>query len=82
MGESGEDIQLSPHARTLIPYSIECKSRASFSIYSIYEQAASHKNGKYEPLVFIKANNKKPLAILDAEKLVQLIANGNEKSKD
>ena len=27
MGESGEDIQLSPAARKLIPYAIECKNQ-------------------------------------------------------
>jgi len=32
MGESGEDIHLSPAARKLIPYSIECKNQEALSI--------------------------------------------------
>jgi hypothetical protein len=73
MGNGGEDIQLSPAARQKFPHQIECKSRASFALYTDYKQAQAH--GKHEAILFIKANNKKPLAILDAEYLVQLIRN-------
>ena len=33
MGESGEDIQLSPAARKLIPYAIECKNQEKINIW-------------------------------------------------
>ena len=33
MGESGEDIKLSPAARKLIPYSIECKNQEKLNIW-------------------------------------------------
>jgi len=66
MGAGGEDVQLSPAARKLFPYSVECKSLKAIAVYKYYEQAQANA-GKYEPLVVIKANHKKPLVLLDAE---------------
>jgi hypothetical protein len=72
MGVTGEDIQLSPAARKKVPYSIECKSRNKFVIYSMYEQA--RKNSKtYEPLLIIKEDRNKPLVVLDAEHFLNLL---------
>jgi len=71
MGASGEDVQLSSAARKLVPYQIECKSKAAYSVYTDYAQAMTH--GKYEPLLMIKANGKKPLAIVDAEHFLSLL---------
>jgi hypothetical protein len=65
MGAQGEDVQLSPAARKVYPWNIECKSLASIACYGWYEQAAAH--GTYEPVVVIKANHKKPLVVVDAE---------------
>lgn len=79
MGESGEDVQLSPQARKSIPFTIECKSRASIAVYSFFEQAEKHKN--FEPVVFIKANRKKPLAIIDAEKFIEMVKKYSENIK-
>lgn len=71
MGAGGEDILLSPKARSFFRYSIECKSLKSIAVYKFYEQAKSN-CGKHEPVVFIKMNGKKPLAIVDAEKFISL----------
>lgn len=71
MGAGGEDIQLSPAARQKFPYQIECKSKATYSVYKDYSQASSH--GTAEPLLIIKANHKKPLAIVDADHFIQLL---------
>ena len=71
MGESGEDIKLSPAARKLIPYSFECKNQEKLNIWSAYDQAESN-SGDYEPLVVIKRNRQKPLVVLDAEYFFQL----------
>ncbi|MBC40699.1 MAG: hypothetical protein CML19_00475 [Pusillimonas sp.] len=71
MGEKGEDVKLSSSVRHLFPFSIECKNQEKFtSIYNIMDQAKSHND--YEPLAFIKMNNKKPLIILDAEYFMKL----------
>ena len=71
MGAGGEDIQLSSAARRWFPFQIECKSKAAYSVYGDYEQACSH--GGHEPLLIIKANHKKPLAIVDAEYFAKLV---------
>lgn len=72
MGASGEDILLSPAARRVIPYSIECKARNKMGIYSMYEQASKN-SGKYEPLLVIKQDRSKPLAVIDLEHFYSLI---------
>lgn len=71
MGASGEDVQLSPAARNLVNYCIECKNRAAIAVYKDYEQAKTH--GLVEPLVILKQNNSKPLALVDAEHFFDLV---------
>lgn len=72
MGENGEDIKLSNHARQLFPYSVECKARAAFSTYSLMEQAVGNCEGR-EPLLIIKGDRKKPLVIIDLDKFMELL---------
>lgn len=71
MGAGGEDIILSPAARKLIPYQIECKAKARAQVYTWYEQAKTH--GDHEPIVVVKQDRKKPLVIVDAEHFFQLL---------
>lgn len=80
MGASGEDVQLSSAARQMIPYQIECKSKAAYSVYTDYAQAQTH--GKHEPLLMIKANNKQPLAIVDAKHFLNLLRVMYQLNKD
>ena len=84
MGAGGEDILLSPAARKLFPYSVECKHHKSFAIYKVYEQAADNAKKSqpvfgYQPVAFIKADHKKPLVVLDADVFIQLVNKGLEK---
>lgn len=72
MGAGGEDIQLSPFARAMFPYSIECKSHKSMAVYKLYDQAVENKHRLAEPLLIIKVNNRKPLAVVDAEWFIEL----------
>ena len=71
MGDSGEDVLLSPAARKLFPFSIECKNQEKLNIWESYKQASDNA-GKYEPIVVIKRNNQKPLVLIDAEYFVRL----------
>lgn len=73
MGAGGEDVQLSPAARKLFPYSIECKNLAKIAVFNYYEQATGH--GNHEPLVVIKQNRSKPLAVVDLEHFMELVKN-------
>ena len=72
MGEKGADVKIVPDSQCWFPYLIECKSqkRGFSAVYDAYEQCENHK-GRGEPLVFIKQNRKKPLAIVDAEYFIR-----------
>ena len=78
MGETGLDIQLSPHARKSVPLAIECKSRAAFAVYKDYEQAVSNTKEGLEPVLVIKGNRKKPLAMVDLDYFIQLVRKAND----
>lgn len=71
MGASGEDVQLSPFARKLLPISVECKAKKAIAIYKDYEQCkanASH----YEPMLVIKQNASEVLAIVRLDYILEL----------
>lgn len=72
MGASGEDLLFSPFARDMLGISVECKSHKAFAVYKIYDQCASNAKGN-EPVVFIKQNNSKPLAIVDCDHYIELL---------
>ena len=71
MGAGGEDLIMARAAREKFPYSIECKNQETLNVWKSYEQAESN-SGKYEPVVFIKRNNQKPLVVVDADYFVKL----------
>ena len=63
MGESGEDLKLSPAARKLIPYSIECKNQEKLNIWDSLEQAEENSKG-YTPILIFKRNRSKTYAVV------------------
>tara|TARA_R110000765_G_scaffold245803_1_gene347947 strand:+ start:586 stop:933 length:348 start_codon:yes stop_codon:yes gene_type:complete len=73
MGESGADIKLSPAARKQIPYKFEAKNQERVNVWAAYKQAQGHEGGG-EAVVVIKKNHHSPLAIVDAEHFISLIA--------
>jgi len=66
MGAGGEDLIMARAARAKFPYSIECKNVQKLNVWAAYEQAKAN-CGKYEAIVVMKKNNKKPLIVIDAE---------------
>jgi len=72
MGSHGEDVVMSQFAKEELPATFECKSLAKIAVYNYYEQCKKHGDG--EPIVIIKQNNCKPLAVIDAELLFDLMA--------
>ena len=72
MGDSGEDILLSPVARRLFPFSVECKNQEKLSIWSALEQAEEN-SGDHVPLVIFKRNRTKTYAVLEFDKLLELL---------
>ena len=74
MGVNGVDVQLSTAAYKKFPYDIECKNTERMTtLYNYYEQAISHETGG-EPLLIVKMNHKKPLAIMDAEHFIKVVS--------
>ena len=72
MGDSGEDILLSPAARKLFPFSVECKNQEKLNIWSSLEQAESN-SGNHTPLLIFKRNRTKTYAVLEFDKLLELL---------
>ena len=72
MGDSGEDVLLSPFARRLFPFSIECKNQEKLNIWSSLEQAENN-SGSHTPLLIFKRNRTKTYAVLEFDKLLKLL---------
>ena len=72
MGESGEDIKLSPAARRVIPYSFECKNQERLNIWSSLKQAEDNSNGRTPVLIF-KRNRSEVYATIKLEEFIKLI---------
>lgn len=74
MGMSGEDLQISPHARRQFPFAPECKNQEQIGFWPAVAQAMANA-GKNIPLILFMKNHTKPwiaipgdvfFAILDA----------------
>tara|TARA_R110000868_G_scaffold3443_1_gene22170 strand:+ start:1927 stop:2286 length:360 start_codon:yes stop_codon:yes gene_type:complete len=78
MGAGGEDVQLSPAARKLFPYSVECKALKSIGVYKFMQQAEANCSAPALPIAIIKADRQKPLAVVDAEHFFTLIGKIHE----
>lgn len=72
MGANGEDLLISPAARDILPLSFECKNLSRSAIYSPLEQAKDNCPDGAEPVVILKANRKRPVAVVDAEYFLEL----------
>tara|TARA_Y100000004_G_C8650295_1_gene300808 strand:- start:172 stop:555 length:384 start_codon:yes stop_codon:yes gene_type:complete len=84
MGESGEDIKLSPAAQDLIPYSFECKNQERLNIWESLSQAEGNSNDR-TPVVVFKRNRTKTYVAIDLEAFLILIGENNgtrRKGKD
>ena len=66
-GAGGEDVQMSPAARDHFPYSIECKAQKQVALYKHMDQSIANCPDGSEPLVVIKGDRRKPLAVVDAD---------------
>ena len=71
-GINGPDIILSRRAVKLCPWNWEIKNRNQMKgVYDWYKQAG--KNTKLEPVVVMKMNTRKPLAVIDLDAFINLI---------
>jgi len=72
MGQSGADIRLSPAARKLFPYAVECKNSERWSLPEWWDQAR-HNAGDLTPLLVVSRNHTAPLVVMDAEHFFNLL---------
>ena len=72
MGETGEDIKLSPAARRKIPYSFECKNQEKINIWESLKQSEEN-SGDYPPILIFKRNRSKTYVTLELEDFLKLI---------
>ena len=77
MGDSGEDVLLSPAARKLFPFSVECKNQEKLNIWSSLEQAEDNA-GPHIPLLVFKRNRSKTYVAMNIDYLMDLL---NDKEK-
>ena len=80
MGESGEDIKLSPAARKFIPYSFECKNQEKLNIWEALSQAEENA-GDYNPVLIFKRNRSETYAVITVKKFIELIDENSKSSK-
>lgn len=67
MGCGGEDVLLSPKARGKFPFSIEAKNTERLNLHRAYTQCIENSKDLHEPLLIVKKNHSRPLAVVDAE---------------
>ena len=77
MGAPGEDILLSHAARTVFPYSVECKNVEKLNIWEAIRQAEEN-CAEHTPLVAFKRNNHKPWVAIPMDKFMELISEQTE----
>ena len=77
MGSGGEDLIMARAAREKFPFSIEAKNQESGNVWKAYEQAQANAKS-YEPLIIMKKNNQKPVAVLDAEVFFDMMREVND----
>jgi hypothetical protein len=70
-GATGEDLQLSPAARAVLPVSIECKARHGIAVYEWLDQAVENA-GDYFPMVVAKGDRREPIVIMYLEDFFNL----------
>ena len=72
MGANGEDVRLSPKARTALPLSLECKCVEKLNIWSCVTQAAANAPPDTTPCVVFSRNRSPTYAVLPWNTLLSL----------
>lgn len=70
-GCTGEDLMLSPRARSIYPWAIECKNVEKLNIWQAIAQTEEHSK-KYLPLLFFTRNRSEMYVCMKAEEFIKL----------
>ena len=74
MGQSGCDLYLSPAARTIFPFGVECKAQERIALPEWWQQCAQNAEAEgLAPLLILKQSRREPLAVLRWSDLLSLI---------
>lgn len=79
MGASGADLLLSPAARRLFPFHVECKNVEALNFWQAYAQATAGneaRRGETAPLLVARRNRTPPLVVLALDDFLALVARG------
>jgi hypothetical protein len=74
MGANGEDVRLSPLARTSLPLSLECKCVEKLNVWACVEQATSNAPSGATPCLVFSRNRAPAYAVVPWEVLLALYA--------
>ena len=76
MGQSGCDLYLSPAARTIFPFGVECKAQERIALPEWWKQCARNAEAEgLTPLLVLKQSRREPLAVLRWSDLLALLQN-------
>ena len=74
MGQTGPDVRLSPNARRLFNFSVECKNSETWGLPNTIEQARANCYPGTDWLVVLSKNRVKPIAVIDLDVFFALLA--------
>ena len=76
MGQSGCDLYLSPAARSVFPFGIECKRQETIALPAWWRQCTRNAEAEgLAPLLILKQSRREPLAVLRWSNLLALLQN-------
>ena len=78
MGSPGEDLMLSPAARSLIPFSFECKNVEKLNIWEAIGQARDNCRG-HTPAVAFTKNREDVYIAMPIDKFLEMLCKINGK---
>mgnify|MGYP007011719903 FL=1 len=74
MGQSGCDLYLSPAARTIFPFGVECKAQERIALPAWWQQCTRNAAAEgVAPLLVLKQSRREPLTVLRWEDLLSLL---------
>ena len=76
-GVPGEDLRLSPKARELFPYSVECKCQEKLNIWEALAQGEKNA-GNHIPVLIFRRNRSKTYICLEFDKFLSNKNSSNE----
>lgn len=82
MGNSGTDIILSPSAKKLIPFDVECKNVEKFNVYKAIEQSEKNTDANRTPLLVHTKNDTDIYVTIKLSTFLQLLYGFVPKNKN